>query len=165
LSFSIIETHIVDYDGGMTDTRVQPTGAEALAGDMSFLLARASALSNAAGNAALAPVGLKVRSYSVLELAAGEVRISQREIADFLRLDPSQVVALVDDLQVAGMVVREPDARDRRANVVVATPLGQQTLVQARRAVRDAELSSHAQLTSAERATLAVLLQKAAFPA
>ena len=148
----------------MTDPRVVPAGAEALSGDMSVLLARASALSNAAGNAALAAVGLKVRSYSVLELAAGDVRISQREIADFLRLDPSQVVALVDDLQTAGLVTREPDARDRRANVVIATPLGHQTLVQARSAVRDAEHNSHAQLSATERATLADLLQKAAFP-
>ena len=92
--------------------------------DLSFLLARANAFSLAAGNAALSEYGLRVRSYSVLALAAGTSRPSQRELAEMLRLDPSQVVALVDELQSRGLVVRQPDPADRRANVVVATDLG-----------------------------------------
>ena len=76
--------------------------------DLSFLLARANALSLAAGNAALAQHGLRARSYSVLALAAGDARPSQRELAELLRLDPSQVVALVDDLQRRGLVAASP---------------------------------------------------------
>ena len=67
----------------------------ALVEDVSFLLARANALSLASGNVSLAPHGLKVRSYSVLALACEDVHPSQREVAEFLRLDPSQVVSLV----------------------------------------------------------------------
>ena len=78
----------------MTSSAPDPHGSRALVDDMSFLLARASALSNAAGNAALADYGLTVRSYSVLELAADGGRTSQREIAEFLRLDPSQEAVL-----------------------------------------------------------------------
>ena len=93
------------------DPRLQSRPAD----DLSFLLARANALSLAAGNAALAQHGLRVRSYSVLALAAGDARPSQRELAEFLRLDPSQVVALVDDLQARGLVgasrIRPIDAR------------------------------------------------------
>ena len=148
----------------MTNPAVQRQGSQALIDDMSFLLARASALSNAAGNAALAEFGLKVRSYSVLELAAVGQRPSQREIAEFLRLDPSQVVALVDDLQRAKLVDREPDERDRRANVIVATDLGLQTLEKARVRVRAAADSLHGDLTQAERATLTDLLRRTAFP-
>src|SRR5665811_2023376 len=79
----------------------------ALTEDLSFLLARANALSLAAGNAALAEYGLRVRSYSVLALAVDDMRPSQRDLAAFLRLDPSQVVSLVDDLQRRGLVQRE----------------------------------------------------------
>ncbi|WP_417509312.1 MarR family winged helix-turn-helix transcriptional regulator [Microbacterium sp.] len=139
-------------------------GSKALIDDTSFLLARASALSNAAGNAALAEFGLKVRSYSVLELAGDEGRTSQREIADFLRLDPSQVVALVDELQRADLVGREPDPRDRRANVIVATPRGLELLEEARTKVRTAVQTLHADLTESERHTLAELLRRTAFP-
>lgn len=148
----------------MTNPAAQSQGSQTLIDDMSFLLARASALSNAAGNAALAEFGLKVRSYSVLELAADNGRTSQREIAEFLRLDPSQVVALVDKLQRAKLVEREPDQRDRRANVIVATPLGLETLEKARTRVRNAADTLHGDLTADERATLTDLLRRTAFP-
>lgn len=148
----------------MTQSAVQPRGTEALVGDMSFLLARASALSNAAGNASLVALGLKVRSYSVLELAAGGTLITQREIADFLRLDPSQVVPLVDDLQGSGLVTRQPDTRDRRANVVISTAVGQELLARARQALSHAEQEAHSHLTADEREALTALVRKAAFP-
>lgn len=140
----------------------QDAAGTGLADDLSFLLARASALSNAAGNAALAPFALRVRSYSVLSLAAEASHPSQREIAEYLRLDPSQVVALVDELQRAGLVLREPDPSDRRANVLVATAAGSAVLAQARAALLEAESALHADLSDAERAMLGALLRKAA---
>src|SRR5690606_28459215 len=149
----------------MTNPAEMLQGSQALIDDVSFLLARASALSNAAGNDALAEFGLKVRSYSVLELAGDGGRTSQREIADFLRLDPSQVVALVDQLQKAGLVAREPDQRDRRANVIVITPAGLELLAQARENVREAAEALHGDLTEPQRSTLADLLRRTASPA
>ncbi|GAA5036426.1 MarR family winged helix-turn-helix transcriptional regulator [Microbacterium fluvii] len=134
----------------------------ALVDDLSFLLARANALSIAAGNAALRAHGLKVRSYSVLALAGAAHAPTQREIAECLRLDPSQVVALVDELQRAALVERAPDPRDRRANIIVATATGRALLDRARVAVGDAERELHAGLSAPERATLAELLRKAA---
>lgn len=144
---------------------VAPAGlrASALADDMSFLLARANAISLAAGNAALAEHGLKARSYSVLVLAAGDARPSQRELAEFLRLDPSQVVSLVDELQSRRLVERRPDPSDRRANVVVATDAGRAVVATARESARVAEERVHAQLSEADRATLAELLRRLAF--
>lgn len=138
--------------------------ATPMADDVSFLVTRASALSVAAGNAALAGLGLRVRSYSVLALAADDARPSQREVAEFLRLDPSQVVALVDQLQSAGLAVREPDPRDRRTNVVVATPDGAATLARARAALAAADDALHAGLAPEELTTLASLLRRLAFP-
>ena len=137
---------------------------EALTEDLSFLLARANVQSLSAGNAALAKVGLRVRSYSVLALAADGSRPSQRDLADFLRLDPSQVVALVDDLQARGLVTREPDPNDRRANVVVATADGRELCARARLAAEQAEERVYAGLTAAEREGLAAMLRSVAFP-
>ena len=152
----------------MTDTAdpIAPEGlrASALTDDVSFLLARANAIALAAGNAALVEHGLKARSYSVLVLTSGVARPSQRELAEFLRLDPSQVVSLVDELQSRGLVERTPDPRDRRANVVVATDAGRALVEVARESARRAEEGVHAQLTSDERATLARLLRTLAFP-
>lgn len=132
--------------------------------DTSFLLARANALALAAGNEALAEHGLKVRSYAVLALAAEDTRPSQRELAEFLRLDPSQVVALVDELQRRGLVVREPDPADRRANVVVATEAGRTLHARAQLAARSAQGRLHAGLSAGQREQLAELLRLLAFP-
>ncbi|CAL4860228.1 MarR family winged helix-turn-helix transcriptional regulator [Microbacterium sp. MM2322] len=132
--------------------------------DLGFLLARASATTQSRGNAALAAHDLRVRSYSVLALAVSEQHPSQRELADFLRLDPSQVVALIDDLARDGLVVRESDPRDRRANVVVATDAGRAAYTAARASARSAEEESLRPLSAAERVELARLLRMVAFP-
>jgi len=129
----------------------------------SFLLARANARSLALGNAALAPLGLKVRSYSVLALAAEDERPSQRDLASFLRLDPSQVVSLVDDLETRGLVERVPDPGDRRANAVVATPAGMRLAAEARAVLSDADRFVFEGLDEDERAALATLLRRVAF--
>jgi DNA-binding MarR family transcriptional regulator len=136
----------------------------ALGSDLSFLLARANALSLAAGNAALAAEGLKVRSFSVLALAAGDAPPTQRELSEFLRLDPSQVVALVDELESRGLVERRPDPADRRANVVVVTDEGRAVHARAASAARAAERSLHSDLSAAEREMLGDLLARIAYP-
>lgn len=146
----------------MTGERLRATG---IGDDLSFLLARANALSVAAGNAALADLGLRVRSYSVLALAAGPTGPSQRELSDFLRLDPSQVVALVDELQQRGLVERRADPADRRANVVVATAAGARLCRRAQSASQAAERALHAGISDADRERLVQLLRRIAYPA
>lgn len=93
--------------------------------DLGFLLSRASGVAVRATNAALAGHGLRVRQYSVLALACeAAAGITQRELADVLGLDPSQVVLLVDELAAAGLVERQAPEADRRTRLVVATPVG-----------------------------------------
>lgn len=134
-----------------------------LADDASFLLARATAIALADASRVLAEQGLKVRSYAVLALVAGELRPSQREVAQVLRLDPSQVVALVDELERAGLVERVPDANDRRANLVVATERGRTAAAAARDALRDVDARLYGGLGDEEREQLASLLNRIAF--
>ncbi|MBO3663189.1 MarR family winged helix-turn-helix transcriptional regulator [Microbacterium stercoris] len=136
-----------------------------LLSDTAFLLARANANSLAATHAALAEHGLRVRSYTVLALAVSEARLSQRDIAEYLRLDPSQVVALVDDLQQRELVSREADPNDRRAKVVVATAEGRRTHARAEAAVNAAERGTLSVLDDDEQAVLRDLLFRLAFPA
>ena len=103
---------------------VRPTSA-ALTEDVGFLLSRASGLFVRASNAVLASYGLRVRSYSVLLLAcATDDGISQRDLAELLGLDPSQVVLLVDELAESGLVERRPSETDRRTKLVLATDAG-----------------------------------------
>ncbi|GAA1701574.1 MarR family transcriptional regulator [Microbacterium sediminicola] len=136
----------------------------ALDADVNFLLARANAMSMSAANRALAPLELKVRSYSVLALACAAAPPSQREIAEYLRLDPSQVVALVDDLQKRGLVERRADPSDRRTNVVGATPTGVELRAEAAAATQAAESELYVGLSPAQRQSLTRMLRTVAFP-
>ncbi|MFC8850229.1 MULTISPECIES: MarR family winged helix-turn-helix transcriptional regulator [unclassified Micromonospora] len=147
--------------------KTRPTGHDrlrdsVLAGDLSFLLARANALTLAAANAALAEHGLKARSYSVLALAADDARPTQRELAEFLRLDPSQVVALIDGLERRQLVERRTDPADRRANVLVATDAGRALFTRAQAAARSVELGLLAAVPPEDHERLAHLLRTAA---
>jgi DNA-binding MarR family transcriptional regulator len=132
--------------------------ATSLGQDLEFLTARASALGWAQANAHLAELGLKVRSYVVLALACSEENPSQRELAEFLSLDASQIVSLVDGLEQQGFVTREQDPRDRRSNVITATSAGEALYWKASRAVAAAEDSTMHALTADERNELRRLL-------
>ena len=162
----MIVVNTVCYHRNMTDASASNDrlASSALASDLSFLLARANAVSLAAGNAALAHHGLRVRSYSVLAMAAADARPTQRELAEFLRLDPSQVVPLVDELEQKGLVERRPDPSDRRANVVLVTEDGRALFEHAQSSARDAERAAHDVLDEAEHAQFAEMLRRLAFP-
>jgi DNA-binding MarR family transcriptional regulator len=152
--------------GGRGGTRaVSRFEDAALAHDLGFLLARARVRTSSAANEALAELGLRVRSLSVLWLASEGLQPSQRELGAFLALDPSQVVALVDDLESRGAVERQQDPGDRRSRIIVATPAGRRLLADAVDAVERANERSLAPLDETEQATLRELLARLVLPA
>jgi len=137
-----------------------PLAGSTLAGHIPFLLARARAAVTANANAALDELGLKVRTFSVLWLAGEGLDPTQRELSDFLSLDPSQVVPLVDDLERRGAVSRQADPRDRRSRIIVITPAGRRLLRKALALTDAADDRSLSALTTEERAALQALLGK-----
>lgn len=134
-----------------------------LSNEIEFLTARARSIGNARANARLATLELKVRSYSILALACSTSGPSQRDLAEFLCLDPSQIVALVDGLEQRGLVERLSDPKDRRSKVIQATAAGKRLYKRAAEAVREAEDASLQELTGEERDQLRGLLKKIAF--
>ena len=83
---------------------------------------------------------------------------SMRELATAMNCDPSYITAMIDDLERAGLAVRQPSQSDRRVKTVVLTPRGMTALQTA----RDGLLyppPQLAQLTPAEQQQLARLLQ------
>ena len=135
--------------------------AAPMAGDAGFLLAKLHAAGSVLNNRALAGHGLKERSFSVLALAACGLEPTQREMAEFLSLDPSQIVALIDELETRGLVIRAPGRLDRRAKTVSATPEGAVVFRRAEAAARQAEAAALARLSAEEAGQLKNLLRKA----
>jgi DNA-binding MarR family transcriptional regulator len=129
--------------------------------DLGFLLARASGLVVRSTNAALTPEGMRVRQYSVLSLVCDAPGgVSQRELADVLGLDPSQVVALVDELHAEGLVERRVSSADRRAKLVMATADGRRQYRHAAARAARGQQSCLAVLTDDEQETLRDLLRR-----
>ncbi|AXJ08880.1 MarR family winged helix-turn-helix transcriptional regulator [Arthrobacter sp. PM3] len=142
----------------------EPAGklmAATISRDAGFLLAKLHAAGSVLNNRALAGFDLKERSYSVLALANSGLEPTQREMAEFLSLDPSQIVALIDELEKRGLVLRAPGKQDRRAKIVSATAEGAAVFRQAEAAARAAEAAALAGLSEAEVAALKTLLRKA----
>lgn len=137
--------------------------ASELAHEPNFLIARLRSLGSGEANRRLAELDLKVRHYSVLALAASGAAPSQRELAEFLRLDPGQIVALIDPLQDRGLVERTVDPNDRRNKLIVATAKGTALYRQARAIVEGATDETLAALDADERRQLTELLRRVAF--
>jgi DNA-binding MarR family transcriptional regulator len=88
---------------------------------------------------------------------------SQRELADCLHFDASNITDIVDRLEARGLVVRTVDPQDRRIRRIVRTPEGEAL----RRKALDEALATAptvAPLTAAEQRTLCDLLGKIAEP-
>ncbi|AWB89630.1 MarR family winged helix-turn-helix transcriptional regulator [Salinibacterium hongtaonis] len=148
-------------DLGVAPDRIDATD---LLDDIEFLVARVRAIGSLSARHALEPHGLRVRSYAVLSLVCGAVSPTQRDVAEFLFLDPSQVVAVVDELQTLGYVERAQDPRDRRANIIRGTETGQAAYAKAKKSViaaRDETILKN--LSQEERQSLTQLLLKVAF--
>ena len=131
--------------------------------EIQFLTARLAARGNSYANQLLEEVDLNVRQFSVLALAASDLKPTQREMSSFVALDPSQIVALVDTLEDRKLVKRETDTRDRRSKNIVATAQGEKLYRQAREITLKAEDRVLSNLNSSERDQLRTLLTKATF--
>ncbi|NUS36485.1 MAG: winged helix-turn-helix transcriptional regulator [Pseudarthrobacter sp.] len=144
-------------------TEIQPPrlAAAGMGNDVGPLIARLHARGTALNHRALADYGLGERSFSVLALACSGLEPSQRELADFLDLDPSQAATLVDDLERRRLVERAQGHHARRARIIVSTPQGRKMHAKARAALDAAESHQLAVLSGDESQELKRLLHKA----
>lgn len=134
---------------------------EPMAHNLGFLLSRASGLAVRSTNDALEAEGLRVRQYTVLSMAAdADEGISQRDLAEAIGLNPSQVVLLVDELTASGLVERRPSPTDRRTKLIAATSAGRAALERSDDRVQQGLQYHLRDLSPAEQATLRRLLER-----
>jgi DNA-binding MarR family transcriptional regulator len=108
-------------------TAAQPADIEVaeFAGQLFFRLWRASHTRTAD---ALATIGLTPALFGVLNFLGHHGAAIQLEIASAMGIDPSAMVALIDELEGAGLAKRRPHPADRRAREVTLTAKGHRTL-------------------------------------
>jgi DNA-binding MarR family transcriptional regulator len=93
---------------------------------------------------------LRLGHSAVLACVADQGPLCQREVSEHLRLDPADVVGIVDILENLGYLVRGRDPRDRRRHAVEITPAGRAALKESRDQMRRLNEVLFAPLTPAE---------------
>lgn len=124
----------------------------------SWLLGRAAARGRALVAAALAEEDMRMWHHVVLSAVRDLGPVAQADLGRGVRLDPKDLVGVLDDLQSAGLVVREPDPRDRRKNAVSLTARGARLLKRCEKAARAANDELLAPLSAAEREQFTAML-------
>lgn len=95
----------------------------------------------------------------LLRIAAG---LSQQELAFRLKIHPSRLVAILDNLEKRRIVERRSNSEDRRLYSLYLTEAGGRTLQQIGQVAHQHQDALLEALNQEERATLAALLQKVA---
>src|SRR5437867_13178749 len=100
---------------------------------------------------ALAALDMRTHEFAVLHHLKQAGPLSQQELGSALRINPSNLVGLLDALEGDGLIVRPRDPADRRRHVVELTAEGRRRLADAKRAVAAAEQDILARLTEVGR--------------
>jgi DNA-binding MarR family transcriptional regulator len=85
---------------------------------------------------------------------------SQQNLIDVLDVDPSVVVAILNDLEKAGLAERKRDPEDRRRHIVEMSDLGRTTLTAMNGAMDEIERDLVADLSPSDSEQLRELLLK-----
>jgi len=87
---------------------------------------------------------------------------SQSDLAEALRVDPTNMVGLLNDLEAAELIERRRSSQDRRRHTVSLTPTGTRRVAELEHALAGAEQRVLAALDSDQQATLRALLEQIA---
>lgn len=110
----------------------------------------------------VAKVGLRTRHIIALTLLRDFGEQGQAGLAESLGIDPTNVVALLNELESVGLVERRRSPLDRRRHTVVLTEAGSARLAEAEGALAALEHRMFAGLDDDELTRLHDLLQRAA---
>jgi len=127
-----------------------------------FLLSQLGARAAQEFTRLLAPLDLAPADAGILRLVARSEGISQQALAAALNMHASRLVALIDDLESRGLLVRKVHATDRRLYSLALTAKGKETLLSIREVADEHNRLMCAALTRAQTVTLQALLSKIA---
>jgi len=139
------------------DTEKLPQGAF-----VAFLLAQVGAQAAKQFAERLQPLGMSPPQAGILRMLARVGGLSQRDLAERLGIHPSRLVALLDEMETAGLLVREANSEDRRLYSLQLTAAGRERMAELGRVARQHNEALCGGLTSEERVQLEKLLSRIA---
>jgi DNA-binding MarR family transcriptional regulator len=112
--------------------------------------------------AALEPLGIRPQHFGLLTLIDSHPGLAQKDLVTGSLIDPSSMVAVIDELEKLGLAERREHPSDRRKRAVHLTPRGRKTLERARAVAIKTAQEVFAPLDAKEQETLRMLLRKLA---
>jgi len=131
-----------------------------LLGFTTYLLSRTGRTARSRLAAKLAERDMKLWHMDVLSALGDFGPHAQRELSSRLRIDRSDMVRIVDELAVSGLVHRARDTADRRRVTVTLSPAGRSVLADLQTEALGVQEELLAPLTLAEQTQLATLLRR-----
>ncbi len=127
---------------------------------IAFLLTRLGGRQAGAFGDLLRPIDLRPKQFAVMNVVALTDGPSQQEVGAQMELDPSGLIATIDELEGRGWLERRRNEQDRRRHALYLTESGQVKLGEGRRAARGRAEELTSALTPKERTVLLDLLRK-----
>ena len=131
-------------------------------GDPAFLLSQLGAHAASRFAERLSALELSPADAGILRLLRMSSGISQQELSARLKIHPSRLVAILDNLERRGLVERRPNPDDRRLYSLHLAGDGGEILGRIGKVAREHQDALLATLSAEERGELARLLQKVA---
>jgi DNA-binding MarR family transcriptional regulator len=105
----------------------------------------------AAEEPVLAAHHISMWGYIVLSALVEQPVRTQTALAQAIRADKSRIIGVLDELQEAGLIQRQPDPADRRVHLLSLTPAGSELRQSVQAGIRRGEEGLLAQLPEADR--------------
>jgi DNA-binding MarR family transcriptional regulator len=131
-------------------------------GQPAFLLAQLGAHAASQFAERLGVLGLAPPDAGILRLLRVEAGLSQQELSSKLKIHPSRLVAILDNLEKRGFVERRANPDDRRLYSLYLTKDGGQVLEKIGKVAREHQDALLSALNKDERDELATLLLRIA---
>jgi DNA-binding MarR family transcriptional regulator len=112
--------------------------------------------------AAMGTLGLRPPHFGVMTLIDALPGSTQQDLVGQSMIDPSSMVAVIDELEAMGLAERRRHPDDRRKHAVYLSARGRRTLERARVVAMKTAQETFAPLSATELETLRVLLRKLA---
>jgi DNA-binding MarR family transcriptional regulator len=110
---------------------------------------------------AVEPLGLRPRELHALQHLRERGPSAQVMLVELLSIDATNLVAILNNLEDAGLIERRRDRADRRRAIIALSKQGDQLLADLDRGLRQIDDEVFATFTSSERETLNTLLAQA----
>jgi MarR family transcriptional regulator, lower aerobic nicotinate degradation pathway regulator len=139
-------------------TAAHPTTAPPGDRRLVLLMVRLARMAGYRLGQSLAAMEMRTHEFAVLNHLSESGPLSQQELGRALRINPSNLVGLLDLLEADGLLVRVRDPHDRRRHLVTLTAMGRRRLTRAWEAAEAAEADLLSPLSDQEREQLRSML-------